>query len=119
MPDISIPKNVLLVGSKDLLKVAISKFKAKRIKEWKATFPLYEFEEKSQKFGLSYYFYGASAAAANLEDLSKAGAENFVYLSYARPVDETIKAGSIVLPSRANVDHRIQSYYRKKHQELL
>ncbi|MCR4335810.1 MAG: hypothetical protein NUV57_04715 [archaeon] len=120
MQEIKSPKNVLLVGSKRLLKTAISKFKAKRIKEWKGkNFPLYKFSQGNTTLGLSYYFYGASAAAANLEDLVGAGAENFIFLTLGRPVNEELKTGSIILPTRAVRDEGTSFHYLKPAKQVI
>jgi len=109
---ISVPENFLLFGSKELLSKGIAKFKAKKVKEWRhKNFPVYEFSEKGSRYGLSSYFYGASAAAASLEDLIEAGAKNILFVSYARPIDEEVKVGSIILPSRAVRDEGTSFHY--------
>ncbi|MFH1390774.1 MAG: hypothetical protein ABIH20_00500 [Candidatus Diapherotrites archaeon] len=120
MPEIKVPKNVLLVGSKRLLKSTISKFKAKRVKEWKGkNFPLYKFTQGNNTIGLSYYFYGASAAAANLEDLIGAGSENFVFFTLGRPVSEDVKPGAIILPTRAVRDEGTSYHYLKPAKQVI
>src|SRR3989344_707324 len=115
-----IPKNVLLLGDKGLLKSAIPKFKAKKIQEWKGkNFPLYKFELGTQTFGLSHYYYGASAAAVNLEDLIGNGGENFIFLTLARPIADDIKAGNIVLPTRAIRDEGTSFHYLKPAKQVI
>ena len=119
MTNVIAPKNVFLLGNKALLKTTIAKFKAKKVKEWRAHFPLYEFSDSGQKFGLSPYYYGSGAAAACLEDLIGAGSENFIFLSFARPVDDSIKAGSIILPTRAVRDEGASFHYLKPAKQVI
>ncbi|MCR4369182.1 MAG: hypothetical protein NUV67_04725 [archaeon] len=116
----NVPKNILLLGPSDLLKKAIPKFKAKRIKEWKnKQFPLYEFTEKSTRIGIASYVFGSTAAASNIERLIDEGAENFLFVTYARPVAEDIGVGSIVLPSRAVRDEGTSFHYLKPGKNVI
>ncbi len=113
--EVRIPKSILLFGSKDLLKQARLKFKAKKIREWRhKSFPVYEFSSKGANYGLSCFYYGASAAAASIEDLISAGAERIIFVSYCRPIDEEIEVGNIILPTRAVRDEGTSFHYLKE-----
>jgi len=48
-----------------------------------------------------------------LEDLGQAGASNFIFLSYARPVNDEFKQGSILLPTRAVRDEGTSFHFLK------
>jgi len=118
--EIKAPKNILLLGEKDLLKIALPKLKAKKVKEWKGkNFPLYKASAENGSIGISAYYYGASAAAVNLEDLVSAGAENFIFVSYSRPLAEEMKAGSIVLPTRSVRDEGTSFHYLKPAKQVI